>query len=197
LEADRESDALRTTDHSGVDADHLAGRGHQRATGVARIERRVCLDHVIDQAAGRSAHRTAERRDDAGRHSPFEAERIADGDGDLATAQTLRIAQRRNIGKVPIGTHEGDIGIGIAAEHAATCGCAVGHRDPNSLHIADDMGIGDDQAIRRNDEAGSLSGGAAVGNALHPADGGAYPVDGVGDGGGIVVEQAGIVRLQF
>ena len=33
---DGEADALRADDHRGVDADHLAARGHQRPAGIAR-----------------------------------------------------------------------------------------------------------------------------------------------------------------
>ena len=41
-------------------------RRHQRAAGIARVERRVGLDHVVDQAAALTAQRAAQRRDHAG-----------------------------------------------------------------------------------------------------------------------------------
>jgi len=62
---DREGNALRAVDHGGVDADDLAGRRHQRPAGIAGVERGIGLDDVIDQPAGRSAHRAAECGDDA------------------------------------------------------------------------------------------------------------------------------------
>ena len=167
---DREGDALRAVDHGGVDADDLAGRRHQRAAGIAGVERGVGLDDVVDQPAGRGAHRAAERRDDAGGDGPFEAERIADGNGDLAAPQPLGIAERRDIGKAAVGAHQRDVGVGIAAEHAALAGGAVGHRDAHRLGVADDMEVGDDQPVRRDDEAGAMA--ALAANALDAADGG-------------------------
>ena len=52
--------------------------------GVARIERGVGLDHVADQAAVLGPQRAADGADDAGGDGRLEAERVADGDGDLA-----------------------------------------------------------------------------------------------------------------
>jgi hypothetical protein len=71
--------------HRGIDADDLAARRHQRAAGIAGIERGIGLDNVVDQPAGARAQAAAERRDHARRHGGFEAERIADGDHELAT----------------------------------------------------------------------------------------------------------------
>ena len=50
--SDRKADALRAHDDRGVDADHLARRGDQRAAGIARIERGVGLHDVLDHPAG-------------------------------------------------------------------------------------------------------------------------------------------------
>ena len=49
---DREADALRRQDHRRVDADDVAARVDQRSAGIAGIERRVGLQHVVEQAAG-------------------------------------------------------------------------------------------------------------------------------------------------
>src|SRR6266545_7794496 len=49
---DRETDALRRQDYRGVDTDHAAARVEERATRIPGIERRVRLDHVIDQSPG-------------------------------------------------------------------------------------------------------------------------------------------------
>ena len=81
---DRKADALRAADHRGVDADDSASRRHQRAAGIAGIERGVGLDHVLDRPAAARGERTAERRDDAGRDGGIEAERVADRHRDLA-----------------------------------------------------------------------------------------------------------------
>ena len=61
---DREADALRALDDRRVHADHLAARGDQRPAGIAGVERRVGLDHVVDQpsACARAASARAPRR---------------------------------------------------------------------------------------------------------------------------------------
>ena len=47
----READPLGARNDGGVDAHHLACRIDQRPTGIARIERRIGLDHVVDETA--------------------------------------------------------------------------------------------------------------------------------------------------
>ena len=61
-------------------------RVDQRPAGVAGIERRIGLDHVADQAPVLRPQPATDGADDAGRHRRLEAERVADGDGDLAAA---------------------------------------------------------------------------------------------------------------
>src|SRR5258705_246087 len=51
VDANRKTEALRGANHRGVDPNHLPARRHERSTGVARIERRVGLDDVVDEAA--------------------------------------------------------------------------------------------------------------------------------------------------
>ena len=87
VDRDREADALRRQDHRGVHADHPPARVDQRPARVARVERRVGLDDVVDQPPRLRAQRAAERADHAGRHRAVEAERVADRDGELADAQ--------------------------------------------------------------------------------------------------------------
>src|SRR5215469_9637341 len=48
---DGEADALRAHDDGGVDANHLAAGRHQWPAGIARIERSVDLDDIVDQPA--------------------------------------------------------------------------------------------------------------------------------------------------
>ena len=70
----------------------------QRAARVARIQRGVGLDHVVDEADGASrpsGQRAAERRHDAGGHGAGEPVRVADRDDQLADAQPLGLAERR------------------------------------------------------------------------------------------------------
>ena len=89
----REAEPLAAGDDRRVDADDGAGARHERPARVAGIERRVGLNHVLDQPAGPRAQRAAERADDAGRHGVLEAVRVADGDDELSRPQRLRVAE--------------------------------------------------------------------------------------------------------
>ena len=153
---DREADALRALDDRGVDADHLAARGDQRPAGIARVERRVGLDHVVDQPAGAGAQRAAERRDDAGRHGRFEAERIADRDHELAAPQPLGIAERRGRQRDRrVDPHQRKIGIGIVADHARGQAAAFRGHQLDARRAADHVAVGQYQPVGRHDDAGA------------------------------------------
>ena len=52
---DGKTDTLRAADHRSVDADHLSGGRNERATRTARIERRIGLNLVVDEATAPSA----------------------------------------------------------------------------------------------------------------------------------------------
>ena len=123
----READALRAHDDRGVDADNLAVRGDQRTAGIAGIERGVGLDHVVDQPARARPQRAPERRDHAGSHRRFEAERIADGDHQLAALEQLGIAERRRRQRHRgVDAHQREVGVGIVCRRRARSG--RGHR---------------------------------------------------------------------
>ena len=93
-EADADVAAGRADDR-GVDPDQLAAQVHERAAGVARVDRGVGLDEVL-VAFGREPA-AAERADDAGGDGLPDAERIADRDhvvADAAAGRNRRSAAR-------------------------------------------------------------------------------------------------------
>jgi hypothetical protein len=57
----RKADALCTCDHSRIDANHLTLGRYQCATGVAWVQGRIGLDHILDQAPGLSAQAPSKR----------------------------------------------------------------------------------------------------------------------------------------
>ena len=65
-----------------VDADDLAGGVHERAAGVARADRGVGLDQVVERAVARcrSSGRAAETMPCGDGHAAFESQGVADGD---------------------------------------------------------------------------------------------------------------------
>ena len=151
-----EADALRAHDDRGVDADHFARRGHQRAAGIARIERGVGLHHVLDHPAGARLQRSSERRDDACGDRRVEAERIADGDRDLAALELGAVAEfgrgQRDVGFDP---QERKIRVGIVAEHARLKLAAFERGEIDRPRALDDMAVGEREAVGGNDDAGA------------------------------------------
>ena len=84
-----------------IDADQPPPGVDQRAAGIAGIDRRVGLDEeavVVDADVG-----ARQRRDDALRHALADAERIADGDDEVADLKRVGIAEfdRRKIAVRP------------------------------------------------------------------------------------------------
>ena len=104
------TDALRGQNDRGIDAYNISARIHQRPAGIAGVERRIGLDHVVDQPPGARAQRAPERRDDAGRHGRFEAERIADRDDQLADFELARPAEARDGQITRVDLDDGEVG---------------------------------------------------------------------------------------
>jgi hypothetical protein len=85
-----------------------------------------------NQPAGAGAHAAAERADDAGGDRVLEAERVADGDGDLAAAQVGRAAEHGRRERQPGGgadVQQRQVGIGVVADPLGGRLDAVAERD--------------------------------------------------------------------
>ena len=79
----------------GVHADEAATTVEQRTARVARIDRGVGLDHIVDGGARNGADLAPERADDTGGQRVVETERIADGNDLLTDPQRAGIAHRQ------------------------------------------------------------------------------------------------------
>ena len=123
---DRKADTLRHADDRGVDADDLAGGGYQRPAGIARVQRRVGLDHAVDQPARAGAQRAAEGADDAGRYRALKAERVADRDHQLTDPQLPRIAEPGKGRGVAVEPQHREVGVGIVADQVRGEAAPVG-----------------------------------------------------------------------
>ena len=120
---DRHGEAQADARHRGVDADDAAARVRERAPGVARIERGIGLDHVLDEPARATiarGDRPPERRDDTRRHGPREAQRIADRDHELADLEPRGVPERRGRGLAALRADDREIRERIAADDART-----------------------------------------------------------------------------
>jgi hypothetical protein len=92
------------------------------------------------------AQRSSQRADDAAGDRVLEAERIADGDGDLADADRARVAerrprQRRRAARGDPEPQHGEIGFGIVADHVGGEGPPVGERHCQRAHAGDHVAV--------------------------------------------------------
>ena len=184
------ADALGADNDGGVDADHLAARRHQRAAGIAGIERRVGLDDVVDQPAAARTQRAAERGDHAGGYGRFEAEWIADGDHQLPALERLGIAERRGRQRhVLFHPDQGQIGIRVVADQPRVEVAAVRGRHRKAVRPADHVRIGQNKAIGSQNNARSGARTARVRRNVQADHRRSEPFGDAGDGLRIGVEQ--------
>src|SRR5215831_19194103 len=73
VDRDREADALGHRDDRRVDADDAGPRVDQRPARVARVQRDVSLDDVLDQPSRGASERPTDGADDARRYSGLKA----------------------------------------------------------------------------------------------------------------------------
>ena len=88
-EADADAAAARRQDR-GVDPDKLAVEVQQRAAGVAAVDGGIGLDEILQPFKVQAA--AAKGRDNAGCGGLAKAERVADGDGEVADAQFIGVS---------------------------------------------------------------------------------------------------------
>ncbi len=156
----REAQSLSRQNHRGIDADHFAAGGHQRPAGVAGIERRIGLNHVVHQPARARAQRSAERADDAGGHRVVKAIGIADGNRHLADADRPRIAERgprqRRSG-TGVRADDREIRVDVASDRIGTHRPAVRQHHPEVIAAFHHVTVGEHQTIGREHHAGSAA----------------------------------------
>jgi hypothetical protein len=134
----------------GVDADELAAQIHERAAGIAGIDRRVGLDEVL--VAFRVDAGAAERADDAGGH------RVAEPNGlPIATTKSPTSALSRSaIGQVDEvrGLHldDGDVRARVCADDLCLERAVVEQLHGDFGGVLDDVCVGDDVAVLRIDD---------------------------------------------
>ena len=192
----RKTDTLRAHDHRGVDPDDLAMGGHERASRIAGIECGVGLDHVVDQPPRARAQRPAEGGNYARRDRRFEPKRIADGDHELPALEQLGIAEgcrrKRHRG---IDADEGEVRIGIVADHPRSQSSTVNRGGVHPRGVPDDVTIGEHESVRRDNDARSGAAATLLGvrghiEAHHRRP---DPLDDVDDGAGIGIEERPVI----
>ena len=149
-EADAEAAAAARIDR-GVDAEQVAGDVDQRAARVAGIDRRVGLDEVLEDVDAERV--AAERADDARGHRLADAERIADREHDVADLEVVDVAERDHRQLVEVDLQHRDVGIGVGADRAGARAAAVAERDLDVVGAVDDVVVGEQVALGRDDHA--------------------------------------------
>ena len=131
-----------------------------------------------------------------GGHAGVEAQRIADRDHQLAAPQRLGIAQaRRRQGHVFLDAGEREIRIEIAAEDARGKPAALHRRNVRGPGGVDDMRVGDDEAVGRDQEPRSRAQTPAVrAPRIEPDNARSDRIDNGGHGLGIGVKQHAFLR---
>src|SRR4051812_33545047 len=134
-----------------VHADHARLEVEQRAAGVARVDRRVGLDDLVDRRAVGGADAAAEARDDARGGRAVEPERVADGDGGVADLHVARVGERQRVDVRRVGDRDlehGEVGRRVRAEDRGEDAARVGaeaHRD--LARASDDVRVRDERPV--------------------------------------------------
>ena len=136
-----------------VDAHQLAVVVNERATGVARVDGSIGLDHVgVDGVTAGRAHGrgTIQRRHNARGNRLLVAERRTDGHNPLAHIELGGVPDldRRELGGVSIlELDDGQVARGVVAHELGLIGGAVVHGDHVLVIAIDHMVVGEDVAL--------------------------------------------------
>ncbi len=144
-----EADALTLADDHRVDADHLAVEVDERAARVARVDAGVGLEVVLDRVDADAA--AALGAEHAGRHAVAEAEGRADREDPLADARRVAVAEVCLLEVLRVDANHGEIGRRVAADDPRRKHPAVTEADGDRPRVFDDMVVGEDRAVVRED----------------------------------------------
>ena len=141
----------------GIDADQESVHVDERAARIAGIDGGIGLDEEL--IVGDADLRAGKRRDDAARHRLPDAERIADGEHDVADFQTVGIAEadRGKLDAVRVEAKHRKIGLFVLEDRLRRKLPPVGKRDGDFGLPAplDDMVVGDDDTVGADEHAGA------------------------------------------
>ncbi|MNS63009.1 hypothetical protein D3C72_960920 [compost metagenome] len=153
VDRDRERHAHETTGTGvdlRVDADHFTVQVEQRTTGVAWVDRHVGLNerHIVFVRQA-----TTHGTDDALSHGMVEAKRRTDCHDPLTGFQVLGFAEFEHRQVLAFDFQQGHVGAWIGADQLGFHFTAVGEADEDLVGIGDYVVIGQDVAIRGDNEA--------------------------------------------
>src|SRR5262249_43436973 len=158
----------------GGDADQLRTPVRQSTARVAWIQGGVGLDDVLDVWLIRppgGGQRTSEAADDARRHRPGIAERISNGDNELADAETVRVTNLDSRQPRPLGPDQGQVGQRITPDQLDVVLTAVRECRPARVRALDYVGGRDQESVGGQNDGGACACGPAAVAAANPEAG--------------------------
>ena len=118
----------------------------QRAAGIARIDRGVGLDEGRESACADVG--AGERGDDAAGHGLADAERIADGEHEIADLRVARVGEgERRQRLAGVDAQHGEVDARVRQHQLAREFAAVVRARRDLLAALDDVVVGDDDAV--------------------------------------------------
>src|SRR2546426_3419699 len=157
VDRDGKTNSLRRQDYRRVDADNFTARIDQRPAGISRVQRGVGLDDVVDKPAGARPEGASEGTDNARRHGALEAIGVADGDGELADAQSRRIAEAHWLEVGRVDANDREVGFRIVADQVRVGPAAIGEHHFNSVSPVNDVTVGENEPVRGDYETGTAA----------------------------------------
>src|SRR5262249_33271072 len=136
-------------------ADDAAVHVEGRSARITFVDRRIDLDVVVVRA---SADIAAARRHDAGGDGAAKTERISDGDNPVAATRVAVGELHEGKALVGFNLDEREVGLRIGPDDLRLVDRAFIGRDLDGLRALDDVIVRHGIAIRRNEEAGTLTG---------------------------------------
>ena len=137
----------------GVDSDQFAAIVHQRAAGIAGVNRRIGLDKifVIFDTQISAVHGA----DDSHGDGLADAKRIADGQSIVAHLHLGGITDRDGGESASVHLQHGNVRLGIGSHDLGLQLAFVGERDANVGGAVDDVVVRQNVAVRAHDDAGA------------------------------------------
>ncbi len=192
---DRHCQAESDAGDSGVDPDHAAEPVGERAARVARVERRVGLDHVLDQPSAGTVtgrQRAPQRRDHSCGDRARKSERAADRDDQLPDAEAPGITEGGGLGGVDRRPDDGQIRERVGPDDVRAGLTAVGKARDHAGTGCDDVGRGQHVAVGGDRQGTTPARGApaAPRPPLHPEvrDRGPEPLGNLAHGSRVGIE---------
>ena len=133
-----------------VNANEFAAQVDERAARVARVDRCIGLNKVFVRV-GAADTGAALRTDDAGRYRVRKAERVTDGNNEIAYLGLVRIAERDLRQLIRRHFQDRDIGAGVGANDLGIEHAIVEQRYFDGVCVLDDMMVGHNVAVARID----------------------------------------------